>query len=221
MKPEKQERIINAAMKEFVKSGFEKASTNEIVKDAQISKGSLFNYFSNKKDLYFFLIQNAVNIIEQIYVEIDMDERDIFERISQVGFIKLNIQKKYPLVFDFLKSLIEEDAQDVKSDINQLLANIQKDGFRRIYENIDWSKLREDIEPEKAMNILNWTMTGFAELQIAKIKSFEDIGNEVFNEWDSYKEILKSCFYRSLTGSKTPLQDSEESKDDKWGSNCP
>lgn len=97
-----------------------------------------------------------------------------------------------------MKSLLEEDAQDVKSDINQLLANIQKDGFRRIYENIDWSKLREDIEPEKAMNILNWTMTGFAELQIAKIKSFEDIGNEVFNEWDSYKEILKSCFYKNV-----------------------
>lgn len=93
MKIEKQERIINAAMKEFVKSGYEKASTNEMVKDAQISKGSLFNYFSNKKDLYFFLIQNAVNIIEQIYVEIDMSERDIFERISQVGLIKLNIQR--------------------------------------------------------------------------------------------------------------------------------
>lgn len=184
-------------MKEFVKSGFEKASTNEIVKDAQISKGSLFNYFSNKKDLYFFLIQNAINIIEQIYVEIDMNERDIFERISQVGFIKLNIQKKYPLVFDFLKSLLEEDAQEVKSDINQLLANIQKDGMKRIYENIDWSKLQEDIEPEQAINILNWTMTGFAELQITKIKSFEDIGIELINEWDSYKEILKRCFYKN------------------------
>ncbi|MDM5225182.1 TetR/AcrR family transcriptional regulator [Cytobacillus sp. NJ13] len=197
MKIEKQERIINAAMKEFVKSGYEKASTNEMVKDAQISKGSLFNYFSNKKDLYFFLIQNAVNIIEQIYVEIDMSERDIFERISQVGLIKLNIQKKYPLVFDFLKSLLEEDAPEVKNDIHQLLGNIQKDGMKRIYENIDWSKLREDIDPEKAMNILNWTMAGFAELQIKKIKSFENAGVEMFNEWDSYKEILNRCFYKN------------------------
>ncbi|KON88158.1 TetR family transcriptional regulator [Sporosarcina globispora] len=197
MKIEKQERIINAAMKEFIKSGYDKASTNEMVKDAQISKGSLFNYFSSKKDLYLFLIQNTVNIIEEIYVEIDMTERDIFERISQVGFIKLNIQKKYPLVFDFLKSLLEEDAQEVKSDINQLLANIQRDGMKRIYENIDWSKLREDIDPEKAMNILNWTMAGFAELQIAKIKSFEHVRVELFNEWDRYREILKRSFYKN------------------------
>ncbi|NQD68578.1 TetR family transcriptional regulator, partial [Bacillus haikouensis] len=38
MNIDKQERIINAAMQEFVKAGFEKASTNEIVKEAQISK---------------------------------------------------------------------------------------------------------------------------------------------------------------------------------------
>lgn len=69
--------------------------------------------------------------------------------------------------------------------------------MKRIYENIDWSKLREDIDPEKAMNILNWTMAGFAELQIKKIKSFENAGVEMFNEWDSYKEILNRCFYKN------------------------
>ncbi|WP_442961067.1 helix-turn-helix domain-containing protein [Pseudogracilibacillus sp. SO30301A] len=34
---------MNAAIMEFVQSGFERASTNEIVKRANISKGSLFN----------------------------------------------------------------------------------------------------------------------------------------------------------------------------------
>ena len=36
LKLEKQEQIINAAIKEFVQSGFDKASTNEIVKRANI-----------------------------------------------------------------------------------------------------------------------------------------------------------------------------------------
>ncbi|RIL20144.1 TetR/AcrR family transcriptional regulator, partial [Staphylococcus gallinarum] len=39
LKPAKQRTIVNAAVKEFVKSGYDKASTNEIVKHAQISKG--------------------------------------------------------------------------------------------------------------------------------------------------------------------------------------
>ena len=33
---EKQQRIINAALKEFARNGYEKASTNEIVKEAEI-----------------------------------------------------------------------------------------------------------------------------------------------------------------------------------------
>ena len=196
LKIDKQERIINAAMEEFVKSGYDKASTNEIVKEAKISKGSLFNYFINKKDLYLFLIENVVKIIEQIYDEIDMNERDIFKRISQVGLIKLNIQKKYPLVFDFLKSLGDEEATEVKTDIDQITGNILDDGLKRIYQNIDLSKFREDVDPEKAIHILNWTMVGFAEVQLAKIGSFNNVGIELFNEWNSYSEILKRSFYK-------------------------
>jgi TetR/AcrR family transcriptional regulator len=196
---DKQERIINAAMQEFVKAGFEKASTNEIVKEAQISKGSLFNYFRNKKDLYIFLIENAVKILEQIYDQIDFNERDLFERLSQVGFIKLNIQKKYPLVFDFLKSIRTEEAVEVKGEIDQLIGNLLDDGLKRLYQNLDWSKFREDVDPEKAIQILNWTMVGFAEHQISKLGTFknvESVGSDVINEWKRYADILKRSFYR-------------------------
>lgn len=54
---EKQDRIINAAMKEFAQKGYDKASTNEMVKEAGISKGLLFHYFQNKKQLYFFPVR--------------------------------------------------------------------------------------------------------------------------------------------------------------------
>jgi TetR/AcrR family transcriptional regulator len=196
LKIEKQERIINAAMKEFVNSGYDKASTNEIVKEAQISKGSLFNYFKNKKDLYLFLIEDSMKIIEQIFEKIDMNERDLFRRIYQVGLVKLNIQQKYPLVFDFLKSLGDEKAPEVKSDIDRIRGSILDDGLNRIYQNIDWSKFREGVDPEKAVHILNWTMLGFAELQMAKLDSFNQVGMEIFNEWNSYSEILRRCFYK-------------------------
>ncbi|MFN2781087.1 TetR/AcrR family transcriptional regulator [Bacillus sp. z60-18] len=196
LKPEKQERIVNAALTQFVQSGYEKASTNEIVKEAQISKGSLFNYFNNKKDLYLYLIDHALKIIDGIYDEIDLNERDLFKRLSQVGLIKLKIQQTYPLVFDFLKSIGEEQAAEVKPDIEQLMGNILDNGLNRIYENIDWSKFREDVDPEKALHILNWTMVGFAEAQIKKIKSFKNVGMEHINEWNSYSKILKRCFYK-------------------------
>ena len=69
---------------EFAQSGFEKASTNEIVKRSNISKGSLFNYFNSKKDLYVYLIEYSVQFIEQIIEQIDFNETDIFKRIENI-----------------------------------------------------------------------------------------------------------------------------------------
>jgi len=50
--PEKQRRILDVARKEFIAHGFENASLNVIVKQADISKGSLYYYFEDKLDLF-------------------------------------------------------------------------------------------------------------------------------------------------------------------------
>ncbi len=57
LKIDKQNRIINAALKIFARSGFQHASTDEIVSEADISKGLLFHYFISKAGLYEFLIE--------------------------------------------------------------------------------------------------------------------------------------------------------------------
>ena len=55
IKKEKQDRIINAALKVIALRGFSHASTDEIVKEAGISKGLLFHYFENKQGLLDYL----------------------------------------------------------------------------------------------------------------------------------------------------------------------
>ena len=72
------------ALREFAENGFEKASTNEIVKKANISKGSLFNYFNSKKELYLYLFNYSIEIIEEFINQINLDERDIFKRITNI-----------------------------------------------------------------------------------------------------------------------------------------
>jgi len=49
---EKQERILEAAAKEFAAHGFDGASLNQILDDAGISKGAAYYYFDDKADLY-------------------------------------------------------------------------------------------------------------------------------------------------------------------------
>ena len=52
---EKREVIINAAVDEFAEYGLENASTNRIVANSGISKGSFYQYFEDKQDVFMYL----------------------------------------------------------------------------------------------------------------------------------------------------------------------
>jgi AcrR family transcriptional regulator len=49
---EKRERVLAAAMREFGEHGFSAGSLNVIARDAGVAKGSLFQYFDDKLDLF-------------------------------------------------------------------------------------------------------------------------------------------------------------------------
>ena len=166
---------------------------------AEISKGSLFNYFNSKKELYVFLIEYGIEVIENLYEQIDLNENDLFKRIENIGLQKLHIHKTFPHVFDFLASSIQEESTEVKDSIKKKVDPIYEQGKEIIYKNIDYSKFREGIDIEKAIEILNWTMFGFGEKAIHQIHTFEDIGefgDQYLKDWERYTEILKYSFYK-------------------------
>lgn len=53
---EKQERIVQAAMEEFARASFAHASINQIVKASAISRGSFYQYFTDKEDIYQYIL---------------------------------------------------------------------------------------------------------------------------------------------------------------------
>ncbi|HGC8772830.1 TPA: TetR/AcrR family transcriptional regulator, partial [Streptococcus agalactiae] len=192
LKPEKQKQIINAAIKEFVRNGFEKASTNEIVKRANISKGSLFNYFNSKKDLYLYLIEYSSKAIVNLNEEIDLSETDLFKRIERVALQKFYVQQKYPQAFEFLASTKQEESVEVKDIIKQRLNPIYNQAINKLYKDIDYSKFREGVDIEKAIEILNWTMFGVGEKGLKELFTFDDIGRfgeKYLEEWNVYAEL--------------------------------
>lgn len=63
LKEEKQNKIINAAMKIFSQKPYGRANTHDIAAIAEISKGSLFYHFKNKRDLYCYLYEYCCNEI--------------------------------------------------------------------------------------------------------------------------------------------------------------
>jgi TetR/AcrR family transcriptional regulator len=56
---DKRTLIIDLAIQEFAGQDYKNASISNIVARAGVAKGSLYQYFDNKKDLYFYLLQLA------------------------------------------------------------------------------------------------------------------------------------------------------------------
>lgn len=149
--------------------------------------------------MYVYLIEYGIQVVEKLYDQIDLSETDLFKRIENIGLQKLQIQQKYPHVFDFLASSLQEESLEVKEMIHQKVRSIYSEGSLKIYEGIDYSKFREGIEIEKAIEILNWAMLGFGEKGLKQIHTFEDIGEfgeQYLQEWQRYSEILKFSFYK-------------------------
>ncbi|MNB86209.1 Fatty acid metabolism regulator protein [compost metagenome] len=67
---EKRLRIYKAAINEFAQNGYENASTHKIAKQAQISVGSLFQYFENKEDIFLSVAQYYASIVKEAFDEI-------------------------------------------------------------------------------------------------------------------------------------------------------
>jgi len=55
----KRKAILDAALEEFAAYPYDQASVNRIVARAGIPKGSFYQYFENKKDLYLYLLQQS------------------------------------------------------------------------------------------------------------------------------------------------------------------
>ena len=67
---EKRETIMNAAVEEFAEYGLENASTNRIVKNSGIAKGSFYQYFEDKQDVFMHLL----DVVEQKEMEFFKDK---------------------------------------------------------------------------------------------------------------------------------------------------
>lgn len=57
---EKRERILDIAVEEFAGKPYKVASISNIVREAEIAKGSFYQYFGDKKGLYRYLLELGV-----------------------------------------------------------------------------------------------------------------------------------------------------------------
>lgn len=191
---EKQNNIINAALKAFGTSGYKKTSTSDIAAAAEISKAMVFHYFGTKKALYFYLIDYCGNIVvKEVEENFDYTATDFFERIRLSSYIEISLLKKHPAILAFLTSVYFEEDEEVKEEVKTALE--KGEGFRNkiALDGMDFTKFKENIDLKLLMKMLSWIGDGYAK----QLSNQKDIDYDVmFKEFDDCLEMLKNNFYK-------------------------
>lgn len=197
---EKKKRILTASYKEFSEQGYERASTNKIVKEAGIGKGMLFYYFKSKKDLYHYLVEYGINFISNEYLnKIDEIQTDYIEKYKQVSKIKMEAYSENPEIFNFFAFIyLNGDILDLPEELKNKLEAVRALGYSKLYHNIDTSLFRTDISKEKILKLIHWSMEGYEKEMTNRLKGQALSSIEIeplWSEFYDYLDDLKTIFY--------------------------
>ena len=62
-----QERIIDSASVLFSQNNYHEVMIEDVAKNAGIAKGTVYNYFNSKEELYFYLIEKKTFCIDEFF----------------------------------------------------------------------------------------------------------------------------------------------------------
>lgn len=202
----KQMRILNAALQEFAEHGYEQASTNRIVKQAGIGKGMLFYYFNSKQELYQYLISYSIETIRDHYIRrIDSNEADVIKRWKQATRIKMEALAEHPYVFMFMGTLLLAHETDLPAGLETRVAEAQRLAYTKLYENVDTSLFRTDIDVDKAFHLIRWSIEGYQNELESRLKGQKMSNIDLEPYWEEfyeYLDVLRTIFYKKEENEK-------------------
>lgn len=200
---EKQQNILRAAFAEFAERGYERASTNTIIKQAGISKGLLFYYFNNKQELFNTLVVLSVNnCIHRYQKYLDIQNPDYLEWMYATAAEKTRALHEYPEETRFLGHLyLSEDKQYFTKTAKKAFETLLEKSSQALAMPFNLSAFRDDIPQALMQNIIAWTTDGYQKQITTRMKadpaSWTDENIQIL--WDEYYEylaVMKQLFYK-------------------------
>lgn len=193
LKKEKQDRMINAALKAFAINGYKRASTDEIVKDAGISKGLLFHYFDTKLGLYEFVYDYSVRyIIMEMSAAISQKETDFYTLYEQKELCKIQALKNYPYMQQMInRSMQEDDTEAVAVNMERKDSYLTK--IAEIMQQADLTKFVDGVDTYKLRKIIDFTIEG---LMTERFRESAFDVEKLMDEVKGYFEMLRKLTYK-------------------------
>lgn len=190
---EKRLKITQEALEEFAENSYSESSTNNIVKRAGISKGSLFKYFTNKEDLYFYILDDSIQcFLDSSKEAITTLPNDFFERVVTYADIEFTWYMHHPMAYRLLKKAFIDDQSDIYKKTIKKYQVMGNSFFYTLFQDINMNGCKWD--KNKILELLKWLLEGFNASfmkDIAGNEGIDSIKDRYLKELQEYMTILK------------------------------
>lgn len=176
---EKRKVIINAAIEEFAEYGLENASTNRIVANSGISKGSFYQYFEDKQDVFMYLL----TVLEQEKMEYftgmsppsaNMDTFQYFRWMIKTG---MEFNTSHPLLTQAISRVMFSEGMYY----GNTFADVRERTVRGLRVMIEQAVARGEVDPSVDVELAVMIMETWTNA----------ISAYVINEGMKQKDIMK------------------------------
>ena len=194
----RQDLIRNSAMIEFGEGSFKKTSADAIAKRAGVSKALLFHYFKDKRELYFYLFQYAIDQCMEIFnkhmLKADyFGERDFFRTLEIGQKVKMDMVRRHPGLFRFVMRAYYEGDNILTPRLRKKLDDVLRDTTESFLARMDLFKFKDGVDPK----VLTRLLTLAAEGMLAETRACtpEEIA-QLFQEYQTYAGMLRRNLYK-------------------------
>ncbi len=148
--------IIEAAEKLFFSRGYENVTMDDIARELELARGTLYLSFKNKDDIYVAIAIRASKIVGRMFREIDQTGKTGIEKIRSVILTYFKFYKKYPGyyaayydtgMFKHENSPELEELKDIRRNSFGMVVDAVKAGMKD-------KTIRKDIDPVATTLIL-------------------------------------------------------------------
>jgi TetR/AcrR family transcriptional regulator len=194
----------------FAEHGYAKASVEAIIKEANISKGSLFYYFESKKNFFLYLYEYSGEQLEKLVdhpgsdgLPSYMTYTDFFERLHAIQTLKMKHSNEYPYMYNFMKKAVFDTAPVITEGISKVNERYTQERAMAFFQGLDYYKFKDGIEPMMIIQLLSWCSEGCANQVLLKEKmnpssnkSSADF-NEIIKLYEAYIILFRNNFYKA------------------------
>lgn len=192
---ERREAIVNAAVETFGKNDYKSASTETIARRAGISKGLLFFYFKNKKELYLYLMEHLMDRVSQLVVDDAFYEiDDFFELLIYAAKSKRKVFERFPYLMEFSVRAFYPEHKDVKDTMDGWTQRQIDLMFTTYFKNVRFDRFRDDVDPRYVLDLLIWMADGYMHQQRALHRRIDM--DALMNEMYRWCDVLRPYAYK-------------------------